>query len=94
MVSGDNRRGQTAAWGGPAAVRLDRGRPAPALDAAAVALGGYTPFPVEALPLRLRELAVHGAASIGCDPAFVAVPGLAALAGAVGGTRVVLARLD
>lgn len=53
-----------------------------------VTLDPYKAFPVEALPPRLRDLAVRGAEAIGCDPAFIAGPGLAALASAIGGTRV------
>lgn len=54
-----------------------------------VTRGEYVPFPVEHLPPALRELAAAGSESIGCDPAMIAVPGLATLAAAVGTTRVV-----
>ena len=47
----------------------------------------YLPFPVDALPTALRELAEAGAASLGCDPAFVALPALSAAAGLVGNAR-------
>ena len=51
--------------------------------------GDYTPFPVGHLPRVLRDLVTAGAGGIGCDPAMIAIPGLAALAAAVGSTRVV-----
>jgi len=47
----------------------------------------YAPFPVDALPEPYRALVVHGADSIGCDPALVALPLLAATAGAIGNAR-------
>ncbi|MGL4513852.1 MAG: DnaB-like helicase N-terminal domain-containing protein, partial [Lacipirellulaceae bacterium] len=48
----------------------------------------WAPFPTGALPEPLRSLVVEGAKSIGCDESFVALPGLAAAAGAIGATRV------
>ncbi len=47
----------------------------------------YQPFPVEVLPEPARSFVAEGAAAIGCDPSFVALPLLSALAGAVGNTR-------
>jgi len=47
----------------------------------------YRPFPVEALPEPVRGFVDAGARAIGCDPSFVALPLLAALASAVGNTR-------
>jgi putative DNA primase/helicase len=47
----------------------------------------YEPFPVDALPEPHRGLVVHGAESIGCDPALIALPLLAATAGAIGNAR-------
>lgn len=46
-------------------------------------------FPTEQLPDPLRPLVVEGARAIGCDESFVALPGLAACAGAIGATRTV-----
>jgi hypothetical protein len=47
----------------------------------------YQPFPVEALPPPCKEFVLSGAAAVGCDPAFVALPLLSALAGAIGNSR-------
>ncbi|MGL4513093.1 MAG: DUF3987 domain-containing protein, partial [Lacipirellulaceae bacterium] len=47
-----------------------------------------------ALPEPLRSLVVEGAKSIGCDESFVALPGLAAAAGAIGATRVLRLKRD
>jgi hypothetical protein len=47
----------------------------------------FRPFPTEALPYPFNELAVQSAKSLGCDPALIALPTLAALAAAVGNTR-------
>ncbi len=45
------------------------------------------PFPVEALPSPLRRFVSSAAEAIGCDPAYVALPALAALAAGIGNTR-------
>jgi hypothetical protein len=47
----------------------------------------YEPFPGDALPQPLRRFVTEGAAAIGCDPSFVALPLLAALAAAIGNAR-------
>lgn len=47
----------------------------------------YRPFPVDQLPQILREFVCEGAAETGCDPAYIALPALAALASAIGNTR-------
>jgi len=47
----------------------------------------WKPFPVHALPEPPREAVIEGAKALGCDPAFIAVPLLAALASAVGAVR-------
>jgi len=47
----------------------------------------YRPFPVDALPDPLRAFVSEGAAAIGCDASFIALPLLSSLAGAVGNTR-------
>jgi DNA polymerase I-like protein with 3'-5' exonuclease and polymerase domains len=49
----------------------------------------YRPFPVDALPSPVREYVEQGALALGCDPAFIALPVLAAVAGLIGFTRVV-----
>lgn len=48
----------------------------------------YQPFPVDVLPPVMRRYVVEQADAIGCDPAYVALPLLAALAAAVGNSRV------
>jgi DNA polymerase-1 len=52
------------------------------------AVAPYRPFPTEAMPQPVREYVVQAAAALGCDPAFVALPALAAAASAVGNSRV------
>lgn len=47
----------------------------------------FRPFPVAALPEPVRGFVTAGARAIGCDPSFVALPVLVALAAAVGNTR-------
>jgi hypothetical protein len=47
----------------------------------------YRPFPVDTLPTPLNEFVAQGAAALGCDPAYVALPALAVVASAVGTTR-------
>jgi hypothetical protein len=44
-------------------------------------------FPVDALPEPVRGFVVAGARAIGCDPSFLALPLLVALAAAIGNTR-------
>jgi len=51
----------------------------------------WKPFPVDAIPEPVRRYVRTAAGSIGCDPSFVAIPLLAALASAVGtSTRIAL----
>ncbi len=47
----------------------------------------WKPFPVEALPEPISRFVATAAKAIGCDPSYIALPTLAALAGAVGNTR-------
>jgi hypothetical protein len=47
----------------------------------------YQPFPVDALPEPIRGFVAAGAEAIGCDPAYLALPLLTALAAAIGNTR-------
>jgi hypothetical protein len=49
----------------------------------------YKPFPLSALPPILREYVDASAAAIGCDPALVALPGLAVVAGCIGNARAI-----
>jgi len=47
----------------------------------------FRPFPVDALPEPIRSFVIEGAAALGCDPSYIALPLLAALAAAVGNSR-------
>ena len=47
----------------------------------------WKPFPTHVLPPVIRKFVEEGAASIGCDPAAIALPLLASLASAIGNTR-------
>ena len=47
----------------------------------------YIPFPADTLPEPVRSYVIDGAAAIGCDESFVALPLLSGLAAAVGNTR-------
>lgn len=47
----------------------------------------FEPFPVDALPEPLRGFVAAGATAIGCDPSYLALPMLTALAAAIGNTR-------
>jgi hypothetical protein len=48
----------------------------------------YQPFPIEALPGPLGDFVREGAAALGCDPAYLALPALAVAASAIGNARV------
>src|SRR5262249_23795604 len=45
------------------------------------------PFPVDALPEPIRGFVDAGARAIGCDPSYLALPLLTAIAAAIGNTR-------
>jgi hypothetical protein len=47
----------------------------------------FRPFPLDALPGPIQSLVAAGAQAIGCDPSYLALPLLVALASAVGNTR-------
>jgi hypothetical protein len=47
----------------------------------------YTPFPVEAVPAPARGYIAGASRALNCDPGFVALPVIAALASCVGTTR-------
>jgi DNA polymerase I-like protein with 3'-5' exonuclease and polymerase domains len=49
----------------------------------------YQPFPTEHLPQPVRTYVEEAAVALGCDPAFIALPSLAAVASAIGNTRVI-----
>src|SRR5207248_1111663 len=48
----------------------------------------YQAFPIESLPAPIAEYVRHGARALGCDPAYLALPALAMVAGLIGYTRV------
>ena len=45
------------------------------------------PYPVGALPRAIRDFVEAGGSAIGCDPSYIALPLLAALASIIGTTR-------
>jgi hypothetical protein len=47
----------------------------------------YRPFPLDALPDPIRGFVDAGARAIGCDPSYLALPLLTAIAAAIGNTR-------
>ncbi len=47
----------------------------------------YRPYPVDALPAPIRGFVDAGARAIGCDPSYLALPLLTAIAAAIGNTR-------
>jgi hypothetical protein len=47
----------------------------------------FRPFPVDALPEPIRGFVTAGARAIGCDPSYLALPLLTAIAAAIGNTR-------
>jgi hypothetical protein len=53
----------------------------------AAPLERYEPFPTDVLPQPVRAFVEQGAEAIGCDPVFIALPMLSALAAAIGTTR-------
>lgn len=62
-------------------------KPEPAAAEGCTRVPRYRDFPVDALPEPVRSYVVEGAAAIGCDSSFVALPMLSGLAGAIGNTR-------
>jgi len=49
----------------------------------------HKPFPVDALPEPIRQLAVSGAIALGCDPSYIALPALGAAASVIGNARTI-----
>src|SRR5205085_376489 len=47
----------------------------------------FQPFPLKSLPQPVRIFVAAGAAAIGCDPSYIALPLLTALAAAIGNAR-------
>ena len=54
----------------------------------------WQPFPIDLLPNTCAEFVTAGAKTLSCDPAFIAVPLLAALGGAIGYRRAIQLRSD
>ncbi len=54
----------------------------------------YQPFPVDALPTVLAQFVAQGARALGCDPAYFALPCLAACASMIGNSRTVQLKRD
>jgi hypothetical protein len=52
-------------------------------------LDPYQPFPVHLLPDPLAEYVRQGASALWCDPVYVALPALAAVASVIGSTRTI-----
>jgi hypothetical protein len=65
---------------------VDCAEPVQATQPAAFA-GHYEPFPVDVLPEPLRGFVLAAAKAIGCDPSYLAMPMLTAIAAAIGNTR-------
>lgn len=63
------------------------GKAAPPRPKRVLMLPEWSPFPVASLPAVAREYVQASAEAIGCEPAMIALPLLAALAGLVGNTR-------
>lgn len=47
----------------------------------------FRPFPLDALPAPIRSFVDGGSRAIGCDPSYLALPLLTAIASAIGNTR-------
>ncbi|MBW8015449.1 MAG: DUF3987 domain-containing protein [Planctomycetes bacterium] len=50
----------------------------------------YKPFPVECIPEPIRTYIVEAAKTLGCDNAYIVLPMLSALAGAIGNSRSIM----
>jgi hypothetical protein len=61
--------------------------PEPNIEPDPPELSTYQPFPLAALPQPTRDYVDADSAALGVDPAFVALPVLCALAGAIGNSR-------
>jgi hypothetical protein len=83
----EGRRGD--AWEAPPApdARPTRPRAANRPPPACVPVQEYVPFPVEHMPPPAAQFVRATATAIGCDPAYVALPALSVLGGAIGTTR-------
>lgn len=57
-------------------------------------LPAWTPFPIDELPAPVANFVRAAADSLGCDPAYVALPSLAVCASAIGTSRRIQARAD
>jgi len=66
----------------------------PAAQQHVVEQAEWTSFPVALLPTGVRDYVTETAAGMGCDPAMMALPTLAALAAAIGNTRTIMLKAD
>jgi hypothetical protein len=57
-------------------------------------LPAYRPFPVDALPPRVREFSTEGAAALACDVVYLALPTLTVTASAIGNARTIRLKRD
>ena len=64
-------------------------RYAPADSVASAPIEPYQPFPVDVLPPVLATFVIEAAQALGCDPAYVALPLLVAVASAIGNSRAI-----
>jgi len=67
-----------------AACDAPRQRPIPSI------VGSMTDFPIHCLPEPIRSHIIEGADALDCDQRFLALPSIAAVAGAIGNTRTIL----
>jgi hypothetical protein len=93
-MSGANGTGRAAGRAVLAGLRGADGRPAPVGPPARPLTPHppYRPFPTDALPPVLRAFVTEAASAVDCDPAFVALPLLAAVGAAAGNALVVRAK--
>jgi len=61
--------------------------PAAGLSQPAARVDRFQPFPTDALPEPIRGLVGDAAEAMGCDPSYIALPMLSAVAAAIGNTR-------
>lgn len=98
IVKAAGRRRMLEAVAGAAAVAEDPAATPEQLEAAARSVAeasvavpaerlDWEPFPVELLPDPLRSFVAEAAEALSTDPAFVAMPALAAIAGRIGNRR-------
>jgi hypothetical protein len=85
----DHRGGDAEATRADVEALADRSTPDTVTPDAPVggAVPAFKPFPVSVLPEPVRSLVADAAKAIGCDPSYIALPLLSALASAIGNTH-------